>query len=86
MKRTIIMSGGLGNQMFQYAFFLSMRARGKDCVIDDTLFHNTKMHNGFELAKLFQINYKQRISIWMKQIWIGLINSVQMYIRVANHI
>lgn len=67
------MSGGLGNQMFQYAFFLSMRARGKDCVIDDTLFHNTKMHNGFELAKLFQINYKQRISIWMKQIWFTIL-------------
>ena len=30
MKHTIIMSGGLGNQMFQYAFYLSMKAKGKN--------------------------------------------------------
>ena len=36
MKHTIIMSGGLGNQMFQYAFYLSMKAKGKKCKIDDT--------------------------------------------------
>lgn len=29
MKQTIILSGGLGNQMFQYAFFLSMKAKGR---------------------------------------------------------
>ena len=39
------MTGGLGNQMFQYAFQLSMKAKGKKCKIDDTLFYITKMHN-----------------------------------------
>lgn len=49
------MSGGLGNQMFQYAFYLSMKAKGKKCKIDDTLFYITKMHNGFRIETGFPI-------------------------------
>lgn len=49
------MSGGLGNQMFQYAFYLSMKSKGIDCRIDDTLFYTAKMHNGFELDRVFSI-------------------------------
>ena len=56
MQHKIIMSGGLGNQMFQYAFYLSMKAKGIDCKIDDTLFYTTKMHNGFELNRVFPIS------------------------------
>lgn len=55
MKQTIILSGGLGNQMFQYAFFLSMKAKGKSCSLDTTLFQTNKMHNGFELKSVFDI-------------------------------
>lgn len=55
MKQTIILSGGLGNQMFQYAFFLSMKAKGKSCSLDTALFQTNKMHNGFELKSVFDI-------------------------------
>ena len=50
------MTGGLGNQMFQYAYLLSLRSKGVNITIDTSLYNYTKMHNGFELDKVFSIN------------------------------
>ncbi|MGM1056998.1 MAG: alpha-1,2-fucosyltransferase [Bacteroidota bacterium] len=49
----IIISGGLGNQMFQYALYKALRDKGRNVTIDTSLFSYTKMHNGFELEKCF---------------------------------
>lgn len=51
----IIISGGLGNQMFQYAFALALRHRGHHVVMDTSLYNYAKMHNGCELQKVFGI-------------------------------
>jgi hypothetical protein len=51
--------GGLGNQMFQYAFYLSKKKSGCDVIPDISLFSSNKkhlMHNGFELNKIFNLN------------------------------
>lgn len=51
--------GGLGNQMFQYAFYLSKVNKGCEVVPDISLFRSDKkhlMHNGFELGRIFNIN------------------------------
>lgn len=47
--------GGLGNQMFQYAFYITVK---KACITEKVLidlhcFNGYKMHNGFELDKIF---------------------------------
>ena len=48
--------GGLGNQMFQYAFLLSLRQRYKESVLMDTsIFDTYNLHNGFELERIFKI-------------------------------
>lgn len=47
--------GGLGNQMFQYAFYLSLLKKDKDCAIDILQMENYKLHNGYELQSIFQI-------------------------------
>ena len=48
--------GGLGNQMFQYAFLTALRESSKDEVLMDTsLFDTYPLHNGFELDKIFKI-------------------------------
>lgn len=73
MKQSIIMSGGLGNQMFQYAFFLSLKAKGKNCKIDNTLFYITQMHNGFELKDIFHIPEGVTKPSSFKKIWIRLL-------------
>lgn len=53
--KNIIISGGLGNQMFQYAFAFALRHRGHHVVMDTSLYNYAKMHNGFELQKVFGI-------------------------------
>lgn len=58
MKRSLILfSGGLGNQLFQYAFFLAKQRAG-----DRSLAYNTYsicregLANGFELPRLFGLS------------------------------
>ena len=55
--KIINISGGLGNQMFQYAFLLAMReATGDECLMDTSKFATYNLHNGFELAEVFNIS------------------------------
>ena len=49
----IVISGGLGNQMFQYALYLAIKHKGKDVSLDCSLYSYIKMHNGYELEKCF---------------------------------
>lgn len=46
--------GGLGNQMFQYAFYKSLN-NSEENLLDITDFNHYKLHNGFELEKVFQL-------------------------------
>ena len=48
--------GGLGNQMFQYAFalFLKSKCVNEEILIDTHHFNHYKLHNGFELSNIFK--------------------------------
>ncbi|BEG97882.1 alpha-1,2-fucosyltransferase [Bacteroides sedimenti] len=54
-KMKLIFSGGLGNQMFQYAFYLSLKEKGLNVDIDLSLYSFIDMHNGYELPSIFCI-------------------------------
>lgn len=49
--------GGLGNQMFQYAFFIALKKHyeKEDIYVDINSFNGYKLHNGLELEKKFGI-------------------------------
>lgn len=47
--------GGIGNQMFQYAFYLALQKEFKKVKADLTGFENYPLHNGFELTDIFDI-------------------------------
>lgn len=51
--------GGLGNQMFQYAFYRCLQLENKDVALDLSEFKNYSLHNGFELTKIFSININE---------------------------
>jgi hypothetical protein len=51
----IVFSGGLGNQMFQYAFYLAKKKAAPDVYINTYSIWREKIHNGFELDGLFGI-------------------------------
>lgn len=41
--------GGLGNQMFQYAYALALKKNGYDVKIDVSIFETYKLHGGYQL-------------------------------------
>lgn len=47
--------GGLGNQMFQYAFYKALQNQNKRVLADVSLFNDYKAHNGFELEDIFDL-------------------------------
>lgn len=50
------LSGGLGNQMFQYAAAIAVaRKINCNCKIDLGWFEENSLHNGFELADIFEL-------------------------------
>lgn len=52
--------GGLGNQMFQYSFYLALNKKFNNVFADLTEFESYNLHNGFELQDIFgiQLNIK----------------------------
>lgn len=50
--------GGLGNQMFQYALYLSLKEQfpHEQVMIDTSCFKNYPLHNGFEIDRIFSQN------------------------------
>lgn len=73
MKK-MIMAGGLGNQMFQYALLLSLRNRGYRINVDTSMYGSIAMHNGYELDKVFGISEDAVPGGRIRRTWIRLIN------------
>ncbi|MGA2545216.1 MAG: alpha-1,2-fucosyltransferase [Rectinemataceae bacterium] len=54
--------GGLGNQMFQYAFSRSLAARTGDAVhIDGSGLRDDTLHNGYELGRVFGVGLSEAL-------------------------
>lgn len=58
--------GGLGNQLFQYAFLLALHQKFKTVKADLSDFESYQLHNGFELNTIFNINLPQINSLERK--------------------
>lgn len=56
-------SGGLGNQMFQYAFARALQTRGKRVCMHWHPHHSKSCHNGFELDRVFQVQCSDTIPL-----------------------
>lgn len=81
MLSFLIFQGGLGNQMFQYAFYLSYRSyRPHEIVLFDT-HYSEGCHSGFELFRVFNINKGTScLSTWL------LTSKLRKYIhRICSH-
>jgi hypothetical protein len=48
--------GGLGNQMFQYAFYKSLENQFSNVKADILEFKNYSLHNGYELENIFDVH------------------------------
>lgn len=54
----IEVSGGLGNQMFQYALYTKLKEMGKDVRLDLSIYKNENSVRKFELD-IFQVDYQE---------------------------
>ena len=64
MKKIIFLQGGLGNQMFQYAFYLSLKQYQIKVYCDKSIIVNQKAHNGYELENIFNIKSTNNFTIF----------------------
>jgi hypothetical protein len=51
----IKVKGGLGNQMFQYALYKSLKSLGRTVKLDISWYSRNNLHNGYELERVFGI-------------------------------
>jgi len=58
-QQIVIISGGLGNQMFQYAFSMVLQRRYKNVTIAHWFDSRDGIHNGYELERVFGIPAKR---------------------------
>ena len=58
--KIVKISGGLGNQMFQYAFARALEEQsGEPVELDLTTYEYLPAHNGFELDKIFPVKFTE---------------------------
>lgn len=58
--------GGLGNQMFQYAFYKSLEHKNIRAYVDLSHFENYNRHNGYELSRIFGIQIRQAPKLFLE--------------------
>lgn len=72
--KLITLSGGLGNQMFQYALYLSLRARGEHVFLYKNKILKHREHSGYELQRIFGVESAVK-GMWLTNLlqnrWIG---------------
>lgn len=60
--------GGLGNQMFQYAFYLALKNKHKSVKVDLSGYQDYELHNGFELTRVFNL-YPEKASLFQIKLY-----------------
>jgi len=55
--------GGLGNQMFQYAFFLTLDKKNNSTKLDISTFSKYALHQGLELQTVFGIELNKKLAL-----------------------
>jgi len=58
--------GGLGNQMFQYAFYKALLEKERYVFADLSDFKTYNLHNGFELENIFDLTVKKPKKIYLE--------------------
>ncbi len=84
MKITV-MNGGLGNQLFQYAFYRCVCHWQKDeCYIDDSCFFLNKEHNGYELERIFKLAPPLLSRYFTEEQWAYCLEQIKSGRHLAN--
>ena len=77
----ILVSGGLGNQMFIYALFYALKKKKCNVQLDTSLYDYVKMHNGYELSAIFGTDAPYMSSNKLYINWLRLILKTGLFLR-----
>ena len=61
MRAVVFLSEGLGNQMFQYALYTSLKSQGYNIKANKKILEKNFQHNGYELERVFGIHTSSNI-------------------------
>lgn len=64
--KILIYAGGLGNQMFQYAFYKASSLSHKELWTTTAWYSFNNSHNGYELKKVFNISHRRNLVLPFK--------------------
>ena len=83
--RYIFLQGGLGNQMFQYAFYLAQKNKAISVKCDISMILHQNQHNGYELERLFGIylSADQKVFLLLRSMYYCTVNKQKLIYRIA---
>ena len=70
--KIVFLNGGLANQVFQYIFFRAAQLRHlnkEEWILDDSFFYTNRVHNGYELEKVFGLHPQLLSRYFEKDVW-----------------
>lgn len=80
--------GGLGNQMFQYAFYRVLQSYNRNVYLDVSTFKSYGLHNGYELEIVFGIiadtASANQISKFKDNIFLKILNKANIYSKIIR--
>lgn len=84
--RIVQIIGGLGNQMWQYAFLVALRKQfpNEEVYYNTSFFNGYSLHNGFELDRIFNITAKQASKRNVRRLFHYFIGH-NLYLRIYTH-
>ena len=84
--RIVRLLGGLGNQMWQYAFLVALKESfpEEDVYYDASFFNGYPLHNGFELDRIFNISAKQATKKDIRKVYHYFVGKY-LYSRIYRH-
>lgn len=82
--KVVAMLGGLGSQMFKYAFYLAVREQtDQECLIDTAPFDAMEMWNGYELERIFGIREPDLKEAFSEEEWKLILGTKEEYNRMC---
>ena len=85
--KIVVMNGGLGNQLYQYAFIrLLETATNEKCIIDDSAFWRFDQHNGYELEKIFGLKLNLLSSYFTEDVWAEMLRICEQGVSIPQQL